>query len=392
MRTKALCIVIIAALLVGACFVGCSMSSGGNSLFNKESSKESESYAEYLENTNITVAGNLGTAESVKVEKISSDKEIYSKVRSLVYNDKVVYIELCYINLYDKSGNKIQQEGEASFKVKMSDTMKNAGGDTYDLYYYDSSNNKVTAVDSEVDGNTISFKSDCIGFFVIVNVNNSGKHIVKPTDPVSEPSKETSGGSENKTKPSSEQPTTPAAVEPVVPATTPATQPVVQPTTPAAQKPTTSTPITAATTAGPNITKPAGTVSMPPASGNKEKPNLNINCSSKSNGNCRTFSVTITNRGNYTLRILTEGAMLYNPNLGKEYDRRLNLTDENSMPKTYVDIEPGQAAIVYFAVLGQTKTWYTAKSVLEFEMYYDGVKYLVTTGYAKGGTDYSVIG
>lgn len=91
-----------------------------------------------------------------------------------MYNDKVVYIELCYINLYDKSGNKVQQEGEVSFQVKMSDTMTNAGGDTYDLYYYDSSDNKITAVDSEVDGNTISFKSDRIGFFVIVNVNNSG--------------------------------------------------------------------------------------------------------------------------------------------------------------------------------------------------------------------------
>lgn len=391
MRTKALCIIVIASLLVGACFAGCSMSSGGNSLFGNESSKESESYAEYLENINITVAGNLGTAESVKVEKISSDKEIYSKVRSLVYNDKVVYIELCYINLYDKSGNKVQQEGEASFQVKMSDTMKNAGGDTYDLYYYDSSNNKITDVESEVDGSTIYFKSNCIGFFVIVNVNNSGKPIVKPTEPVSEPSKESSGDSENKTKPSNEQPTTPAAVEPVVPATTPATQPAVQPTTPAAQQPTTSTPISAATTAGPNITKPAGTVSMPPASGNKEKPNLNINCSSKSNGNCRTFSITVTNRGNCTLRILTENATLYNPNLGSEYDRNLNLTDKNIVPKTYVDIEPGGAATVYFAVLGQA-TWYTAKSVLEFEMYYDGVKYLVTTGYAKGGTDYSVIG
>lgn len=73
------------------------------------------------------MAGNLGTAESVNVDKITSKKEIYSKVRSLVYNDKVVYIELCYINLYDKSGNKVQQEGEASFQVKMSDTMTNAG-------------------------------------------------------------------------------------------------------------------------------------------------------------------------------------------------------------------------------------------------------------------------
>lgn len=184
---------VIAALLVGACFAGCSMSQGSNSLLGNESSRESESYAEHLENNNISVAGNLGTAESVKVDKITSKKEIYSKVRSLVYNDKVVYIELCYINLYDKSGNKVQQEGEVSFQVKMSDTMTNAGGDTYDLYYYDSSDNKITAVDSEVDGNTISFKSDRIGFFVIVNVNNSGKPIVKPSEPVDEPSEETSG-------------------------------------------------------------------------------------------------------------------------------------------------------------------------------------------------------
>lgn len=382
---------VIAALLVGACFAGCSMSQGSNSLLGNESSKESESYAEHLENNNISVAGNLGTAESVNVDKITSKKEIYSKVRSLVYNDKVVYIELYYINLYDKSGNKVQQEGEVSFQVKMSDTMKNAGGDTYDLYYYDSSDNKITAVDSEVDGNTISFKSDRIGFFVIVNVNNSGKPIVKPSEPVDESSKETSGGRENKTDHSGEQPTTPAAVEPVVPATTPASQPSVQPTTPAAQHPTTSTPIIAATTAGPNITKPTDAVSMPPASGNKEKPNLNINCSSRANGNCRTFSVTITNRGNSTLRILTENAMLYNPNYGSEYDRNLNLTDKNYMPRTYVDIEPGGAAPVHFAVLGDY-TWYTSKSVIEFEMYYDGVKYLVTTGYAKGGTDYSVIG
>ena len=259
------------------------------------------------------------------------------------------------------------------------------------MYYYDSSDNKITAVDSEVDGNTISFKCDRIGFFVIVNVNNSGKPIVKPSEPVDEPSKETSGGSENKTDHSGEQPTTPAAVEPVVPATTPASQPSVQPTTPAVQHPTTSTPINAATTAGPNITKPTDAVSMPPASGNKEKPNLNINCSSRSNGNCRKFSVTITNRGNSTLRILTENAMLYNPNYDRKFDRKLNLTDDNGMPRTYVDIEPGGAAPVYFAVLGDY-TWYTSKSVIEFEMYYDGVKYLVTTGYAKGGTDYSVIG
>ena len=83
--------------------------------------------------------------------------------------------------------------------------------------------------------------------------------------------------------------------------------------------------------------------------------------------------------------------MLYNPNYGSEYDRNLNLTDNNGMPRTYVDIEPGGAAPVYFAVLGD-HTWYTSKSGIEFEMYYDGVKYLVTTGYAKGGTDYSVIG
>ena len=53
---------VIAALLVGACFAGCSMSQGSNSLLGNESSKESESYAEHLENNNISVAGNLGTA------------------------------------------------------------------------------------------------------------------------------------------------------------------------------------------------------------------------------------------------------------------------------------------------------------------------------------------
>lgn len=40
---------VIAALLVGACFAGCSMSQGSNSLLGNESSKESESYAEHLE-------------------------------------------------------------------------------------------------------------------------------------------------------------------------------------------------------------------------------------------------------------------------------------------------------------------------------------------------------
>ena len=62
---------VIAALLVGACFAGCSMSQGSNSLLGNGSSNESESYAEHLENNNISVAGNLGTAESVNVVKIS---------------------------------------------------------------------------------------------------------------------------------------------------------------------------------------------------------------------------------------------------------------------------------------------------------------------------------
>lgn len=65
---------VIAALLVGACFAGCSMSQGSNSLLGNGSSKESESYAEHLENDNISVAGNLGTAESVNVDKITSKK------------------------------------------------------------------------------------------------------------------------------------------------------------------------------------------------------------------------------------------------------------------------------------------------------------------------------
>lgn len=55
-------------------FAGCSMSQGSNSLLGNGSSNESESYAEHLENNNISVAGNLGTAESVNVDKITSKK------------------------------------------------------------------------------------------------------------------------------------------------------------------------------------------------------------------------------------------------------------------------------------------------------------------------------
>lgn len=82
---------VIAALLVGACFAGCSMSQGSNSLLGNGSSKESESYAEHLENNNISVAGNLGTAESVNVDKITSKKRYIQRSALLCIMIKLLY-------------------------------------------------------------------------------------------------------------------------------------------------------------------------------------------------------------------------------------------------------------------------------------------------------------
>ena len=65
---------VIAALLVGACFAGCSMSQGSNSLLGNESSKESESYAEHLENNNISVAGNLEQRKVLMLIKSQAKK------------------------------------------------------------------------------------------------------------------------------------------------------------------------------------------------------------------------------------------------------------------------------------------------------------------------------
>ena len=65
---------VIAALLVGACFAGCSMSQGSNSLLGNESSKESESYAEHLEKKKFPLPVILEQRKVLKLIKSQAKK------------------------------------------------------------------------------------------------------------------------------------------------------------------------------------------------------------------------------------------------------------------------------------------------------------------------------
>lgn len=382
MRKKTVCTMVILLVLCVIGLTGCRFGMSEKNQTEAETT-EAETVISTLKSGSVSVTGNLQTAVNVKIEKISSDKDLYSTIKNSVSDDNLVRIEIYYINLYDNTDEKVQQDGEAEFRLKLTESMKKAGGDTYELYYYNSSKGEAYPVDFTYSDGYMNFKTDNIGFFAILNVNNSGVEITKPPK-----------------EPETEKPTKAPVIMPtealvIIPTQAPTEAPTEKPTEPPTQKPTeapTEKPTekpTEAPTEKPTE-KPTGAPTEAPtkadeiptleASGNNEKPNFEVYNSDKSNGSVRTYSVRVYNYGNYTIRVLAGDSSLNNPYYGADYDRKLNLVSSVERPNViqYVDIGPGEVKDVAFAVIGD-QAWYDRHTVTEFRFYYDGSTYICDT-------------
>ena len=358
MRKKTSCVILILLILCVIGFTGCTFGNSGKNQTEEETT-EAETVISTLKCDSVSITGNLQTAVNVKIEKISSDKDLYSTIKNSVSDDNLVRIEIYYINLYDNTDEKVQQDGEAEFRLKLTEAMKKAGGNTYELYYYNSSKGEAYPVDFTYSDGFMNFKTDNIGFFAILNVNNSGVEI---------------------TKPDKEQETEQATEAPFVsPTEAPTKKPTEAPTEKATEKQT-EAPTEKPTEAPTEAPTKADEIPTLEASGNNEKPNIKVYNSDKANGSVRTYSVHVYNYGNYTVRILAGNSSLNNPELGEDYDRELNLVSSVERPGViqYVDIGPGEDKDVAFAVIGD-QAWYDRYTVTEFRFYYDGSIYICDT-------------
>ena len=382
MRKKTSCVILILLILCVIGFTGCTFGNSGKNQTEEETT-EAETVISTLKCDSVSITGNLQTAVNVKIEKISSDKDLYSTIKNSVSDDNLVRIEIYYINLYDNTDEKVQQDGEAEFRLKLTEAMKKAGGNTYELYYYNSSKGEAYPVDFTYSDGFMNFKTDNIGFFAILNVNNSGVEITKP-DKEQETEQATEAPfvspTEAPTKKPTEAPTEKATEKQTeAPTEKPTEKPTEAPTEKPTEKPT-EAPTEKPTEAPTEAPTKADEIPTLEASGNNEKPNIKVYNSDKANGSVRTYSVHVYNYGNYTVRILAGNSSLNNPELGEDYDRELNLVSSVERPGViqYVDIGPGEDKDVAFAVIGD-QAWYDRYTVTEFRFYYDGSIYICDT-------------
>ena len=298
---------------------------------------------------------------------------MYSTIKNTVAKDNLVYIEIYYINLYDNTDEKVQQGGNAEFKFKLSESMKNAGGDTYELYYYNSSEGEAYPVEFEIAEGIIRFSTENIGFFAILNVNNSGVEIIRPTK-------------ETETERVTEAPVVKPTEAPVV---KPTEAPAVKPTEAPTEKPTIILP-----TKEPE-TQPTEPQTEPPteeviptiaASGNNETPSVRVFNPLKGVGGFSTmYTITVYNDGNYTMRILKTGCGMAGANTTSGFDSELRLVSDPNIPNpiSYLDIPAGGKKDVTFVVLKEN-TLYNTKTTTEFRFYYDGSTYVCRTSSSSG--------
>ena len=384
MKKKIAYFLVIILILGAMAFTGCSFGKSAEEEPDGDTT-EAETVISTLKNDNITITGNLQTAVNIRTEKIKSDKDLYSTIKNTVAKDNLVYIEIYYINLYDNTDEKVQQGGNAEFKFKLSEAMKNAGGDTYELYYYNSSEGEAYPVEFEIAEGIIRFSTENIGFFAILNVNNSGVEIIRPTMET-ETERVTEAPVVKPTEATAVKPTEAPAIKPTE---APTARPTEAPTEAPTEKPTIILPTKEPETQPTEPQTETPTEEVIPtiaASGNNETPSVRVFNPLKGVGGFSTmYTITVYNDGNYTMRILKTGCGMAGANTTSGFDSELRLVSDPNIPNpiSYLDIPAGGKKDVTFVVLKEN-TLYNTKTTTEFRFYYDGSTYVCRTSSSSG--------
>lgn len=373
---KSMIAVAIAGVLSAACLVGCG--AGGEKIkfgmYDQTSEETSVNVASEVSSNGIKINGNLGNASTLEVKIIENSESIYHKVKTQINEENLVLMELYYINILDENGEKLKQNGEAEFTFPLSSEIKKAGGDTFDLYYYNSSEDKLNKIDFDRYGDILRFNSAEIGFFVVLKTNNTG-------EPITNPPKETKPAETRpeETKAPETKPVETKPVETKAPETMPATTGEIFTMGPTFEEITTYHSEPTKATEAQTEAKPQDTPTIA-GSGNNEEPKLEFRLSAKDDGNCFITYVNVTNLGNYTLRILPENASFTDKDF-PENNRQLKLTDYDYNPLSYQDIEPGKSAKVYFSIIGGASWYHKNSTYVNFDVSYDGNTYECKTIY-----------
>lgn len=364
-------LILIICFLITGVLTGCSLGGGET---ETESVTETETVISTYRTKLVELTADMRYGVKLSSEYMKTGTSLYSKIRNSFYTDKLIQMDILYINLLDDKNEKIEFGGSGQYKIKLSEEMLSAGGDKYEIHYYNASSETSTEMDIKLENGVASFSTDNIGIFVILNYNNSGKPIEKPTKtPETEPTvaPTVAPTATSSLEYSSEQTAAP------VPETKPATEAATS--APATKEFDTVVPskIEIETTPAPTTPPETTAAEIPTPSGDKKEfPSIIVIPPNTNNGDLTMLNVEVQNSGSKVLRVLGITGKVYG---FSDTTRELCLTSSAGASQLYEDIPANGTGTVYFSAIGGT--WYKLSTEILFYFSYDGVKYSCRVSY-----------
>lgn len=108
-------------------------------------------------------------------------------------------------------------------------------------------------------------------------------------------------------------------------------------------------------------------------------PSIRVTVSNDKVENAQKVSVTVENKGVCPLRVLKDGAYIYNGTKKPDCNGTISLIDSNSRKIEYKDIAPGKTETISFLIDGAKKGYYDGNTLIQFYFTYDTMKYILQT-------------
>lgn len=176
MNKKILSVLLIIALTISV-FVGCSKEKTSNETHkNNETTVKSETIKNEVE------VSNLPEGAKVSFTKVAFDATEYKTVEAYLKDVNATY-EVYDINL-EKDGQKIQPEDIVETKIKLSEEMLKAEGDSYVVFYINGS--EITKIKATEANGILTFGTSHFSVYSVVKYNSKSEKAEKAINEVEE--------------------------------------------------------------------------------------------------------------------------------------------------------------------------------------------------------------
>lgn len=135
----------------------------------KEESTEVEK-VNTVSSDKVNITGELGTGVSLDYTEVATDAEEYKAVEEYLKDTNSTF-EMYDISLLDKDEKKVQPDGMVEVTVKLSDTMENAAGDAY-VVFYNQGKEFTKIACTEKDG-YVTFQTNHFSIYTVVKYDST---------------------------------------------------------------------------------------------------------------------------------------------------------------------------------------------------------------------------